>query len=84
MSNVVEFRNTIDTITTRIADLINSVPERTNMSVVGALLIALGDFIESIECPNCRAHAVKETVRVAANIQECFGPGSSGPSDHVH
>ena len=84
MSNVVDLENSAESITVRIAELINDIPGRTNASVVAALLVALGDFIESIDCPKCRVRAAEEAVRVAADIHECFGPASNGPSNHVH
>jgi len=85
MSNVVSFTgNDAESIKNRITELINNIPERSNRSVVIALLIALGDFIETIDCPKCRAFAVEQAVGVAADIRECFGPASSGPSNHAH
>jgi hypothetical protein len=83
MSSIVDFP-TAESLSIRITELINNIPGRPNGSIVAALLVALGDFIESIDCPNCRANATEEAVRVAADIHQCFGQASNGPSNHVH
>jgi hypothetical protein len=83
MPNVVDF-NTAERIAIRITELIDNIPGRPNGDIVAALLVALGDFIESIDCPNCRITATEEVVRVAADIHQCFGQASNGPSNHVH
>jgi hypothetical protein len=83
MPSIVDFP-TAESLTIRITQLINNTPGRTDGNVVVALLVALGDFIESIDCPQCRASATEEAVRVAADIHQCFGQASNGTSDHVH
>jgi len=83
MPSVVDF-NTAKSLTISITQLINNTPGRTNGNIVAALLVALGDFIESIDCPQCRANATEEAVRVAADIHECFGQAGNGTSEHVH
>jgi hypothetical protein len=83
MPNVVDF-NTAERIAIRITELINNIPGRPNGDIVAALLVALGDFIESIDCPSCRISATEEVVRAAADIHQCLGQASNGPSDHVH
>jgi hypothetical protein len=59
MPNVVDF-NTAERIAIRITELIDNIPGRPNGDIVAALLVALGDFIESIDCPNCRITATEE------------------------
>jgi hypothetical protein len=83
MPNIVDFP-TAEGLSIRITQLINNTPGRTNGNAVAALLVALGDFIQSIDCPRCRANATEEAVRVAADIHQCFGQAGNGTSDHVH
>jgi hypothetical protein len=85
MTNVIDF-NATESIKIRITELVNNIPPeaRTNRSVIAALLVAIGDFIESIDCPNCRINATEEVVRAAADIHQCFEQASNGTGDHVH
>ena len=68
MSNVVDL-NVTKNLETRITEAILRVPGRTHREVVSALLTALGDFMESIECPSCRAYAIGEVVRTVASFK---------------
>jgi hypothetical protein len=82
MPSIVDFP-TAESLTIRITELINTIPGRPDANIVAALLVALGDFIESIDCPNCRINATEEVVRAAADIHQCFGQADNGTSDHV-